>query len=224
MYALKQAGKLAHNLLTKCLNPYGYFPCQFTSGLWRHKWRPTTFSLVVDDFGIKHIGIDHAKDLINTLQQWYKISIDWSCSLFCGMSIKWDYTSCTCNISMPGYIDKALAKYQQQNPTQPQHSQYKHIPTIFGVSTPPTPTDRSPPMSPTGIKSIQDIVSILLYYAQAVDPTLAAALSSIATCQAKGTQAVQQACNQLFDYIATHLHESHEFIAFNMILAVNTDA
>ena len=39
MYGLKQAGKLAHKLLTQHLDPYGYY-----------KWRPTTFSLVVDDF------------------------------------------------------------------------------------------------------------------------------------------------------------------------------
>ena len=64
----------------------------------------------------------------------------------------------------------------------------------------------------------------LLYFAQAIDPTLATALSSIAAWQAKGTQAVQQACNQLLDYVVTHPHASLKFIASDMILAVDTDA
>ena len=68
MYGLKQARKLAHKLLTKCLDPYGYFPCQFTPSLWQHKWQPTTFFLVVDDFGIKYVGNNHANHLINTLK------------------------------------------------------------------------------------------------------------------------------------------------------------
>ena len=111
-HGLKQARKLAHKLLTQCLNPHGYYPCQFTPGIWGHKWRPTTFSLVVDDFGIKYIGIDHVHHPINTLMQWYKISINWSGSLFCDMSIKWDYHICTHNISMPGNINESLKKYQ----------------------------------------------------------------------------------------------------------------
>ena len=84
--------------------------------------------------------------------------------------------------------------------------------------------DTSPPLSPAGIKHVQDIVGALLYYAQAVDPTLAAALSSIAARHAKGTTAVQQACDQLLDYVATHPHASLKFIASDMALAVHTDA
>ena len=170
MYGLKQAKKHAHKPLTQCLNPYWYYRCQFTPGLWWHKWRPKIFSLVVDDFSIKYIGTDHGHHIINTLKQWYEISMDWSGSLFCGMSIKWDYHNCTCNISMPGYIDKALTKYQHQKPTTPQQCPHKHIPIAFGGSRPTTPTDTSLPLSPTGIKYVQDIVNTLLYYAQAVNP------------------------------------------------------
>ena len=38
MYDLKQAGILANKLLAKRLNKTGYYPCQFTPGLWRHIW------------------------------------------------------------------------------------------------------------------------------------------------------------------------------------------
>eukprot|EP01082_Thalassiosira_pseudonana_P004270 g3915.t1 g3915 contig14:1435-2889(-) len=53
MYGLPQAGRLANELLAKRLDTEGYYQCQYTPGLWRHKWRPITFSLVVDDFESK---------------------------------------------------------------------------------------------------------------------------------------------------------------------------
>ena len=56
MYGLPQTGILANNQLTEHLEPKGYYQCRHTLGLWRHKWRPILFSLVVDDFGIKYIS------------------------------------------------------------------------------------------------------------------------------------------------------------------------
>jgi len=76
MYGLKQASILANKLLAKRLDKMGYYPCQFTLGLWRHVWQPITFSLVVDDFGIKTVGIQHAKHLKATLERHYKVSVD----------------------------------------------------------------------------------------------------------------------------------------------------
>ena len=67
MYGLTQSGKLAHDLLNKSFGEAGYFSVQFTSGLWQHVWRPVTFTLVVDDFGIKFPGDTHANQLIETL-------------------------------------------------------------------------------------------------------------------------------------------------------------
>jgi hypothetical protein len=37
MYGLKQARKLANNLLTKQLAAHGYYQCATTAGLWRQK-------------------------------------------------------------------------------------------------------------------------------------------------------------------------------------------
>eukprot|EP00804_Cyclotella_cryptica_P026720 CCRYP_007945-RA/>CCRYP_007945-RA protein AED:0.35 eAED:0.35 QI:0/0/0/1/1/1/2/0/516 len=38
VYGLKQAGKLANDLLTQCLEMHRYYQCATTPGLWRHKW------------------------------------------------------------------------------------------------------------------------------------------------------------------------------------------
>jgi hypothetical protein len=69
MYGLPQAGILANQLLTKRLEPHGYYQCRHTPGLWRHKWRPILFSLVVDDFGIKYVGREHVKHLIDVIEE-----------------------------------------------------------------------------------------------------------------------------------------------------------
>lgn len=63
MHGLSQAGKIANELLIKRMRTAGYHPCRFTPGLWRHMWRPVTFTLVVDNFGIKFKGEEHTTHL-----------------------------------------------------------------------------------------------------------------------------------------------------------------
>ena len=53
MYGLPQAGMLAHKLLEKRLNKKGYVKSKLTPGFWTHKWRPISFNLCFDDFGVK---------------------------------------------------------------------------------------------------------------------------------------------------------------------------
>ena len=77
MYGLPQAGKIAHDLLKKRLAKAGYHPTQFTPRLWKHVWRPITFNLVVDDFGIKVEGNNHANHLFSKLKKHYDITVDW---------------------------------------------------------------------------------------------------------------------------------------------------
>jgi hypothetical protein len=46
VYGLKQAGLLANQLLQTRLAPFGYYPAWHTRGLWLHKTRPISFTLV----------------------------------------------------------------------------------------------------------------------------------------------------------------------------------
>ena len=74
MYGLPQAGLLANQLLTKSLNVAGYFQSKYVPGLWSHRWRPVQFTLVVDDFGVKYVGEEHASHLKRTLEANYDIT------------------------------------------------------------------------------------------------------------------------------------------------------
>ena len=117
MYGLPQAGILAETQLIHFLGKYGYSPVPHTPGLWRHQWRPITFCLVVDDFGVKYVGREHADHLIQCLRNHYKeIDIDWAGKHFCGIHLNWDYINRTWDLSMPGYVDHALHKFQHPTP------------------------------------------------------------------------------------------------------------
>ena len=88
MYGLPQAGGLANDQLVAFLKPQGYIPCPLTHGLWRHTTRDIVFSLVVDDFGVRYTKQDDTDHLVATLKAAYDVSIDWSGSRYCGLTLK----------------------------------------------------------------------------------------------------------------------------------------
>jgi hypothetical protein len=94
---------------------HGYHQTNFTPGLWEHILRPIKFTLVLNDFGIHYVGGEHATHLSNALEQAYTVSKDWSGSLYCSITLDWDYTKKHVT-PMPGYITGALHKYQQPMP------------------------------------------------------------------------------------------------------------
>ena len=117
MYGLPQAGILTEKQLIHFLGSYSYSPVPHTPGLWRHQWWPITFCLVVDNFGVKYIGKEHAEHLIQCLHNHYQeVEIDWAGKRFCEIHLNWDYTNCTCNLSMPSYVEQALNKFQHPTP------------------------------------------------------------------------------------------------------------
>jgi hypothetical protein len=104
IYGLKQAGLLENQLLQTRLAPFGYYPARHTPGLWLHKTRPISFTLVVDNFAVKYVSKHHAEHLRNALLRTYELTTDWTATVYSGMTLKWDYNKCMCDISMPGYV------------------------------------------------------------------------------------------------------------------------
>ena len=225
MYGLPIAGKIANDLLTKRISKAGYHPCQFTPGLWKHVWRPITFTLVVDDFGVKFVGKHHAQHLQKSLEEHYDITVDWTGEKYVGISLKWDYDKRTLDTSVPGFVKNRLHKFQHPLPPKPQHAPAKAAPIIYGSKLQrPTPEDTSPPLSKENIKRIQEIVGSFAWYSRSTDPTMAATLSSLAGRQAKATEQLNTEVNQFLDYCATHPNATVRFMASDMILALHSDA
>jgi hypothetical protein len=116
MYGLEQAGILANQLLQTRLSPFGYYPARHTPGLWLHRTRHISFTLVVHDFTVKYVGKQHAEHLRNALLRTYELTTDWTVTVYSGMTLKWDYDKRTCDISMPGYVSNVLSKFQHDPP------------------------------------------------------------------------------------------------------------
>jgi Reverse transcriptase (RNA-dependent DNA polymerase). len=119
MYGLKQAGRIAYDQLVTHLAKYGYRPTT-TQGLWKHDTRNISFILVVDDFGLKYTNEHDAQHLIQALQDLYRVNVNWSGSLYCGLTLQWNYAQKYVDISMPGYIQKVLTKFQHPPPSRKQ--------------------------------------------------------------------------------------------------------
>ena len=76
-YGLPQAGILANNHLRGRLEEESYYKAHSTPGLWQHKWRPVQFCLIVDNFGIEYIGIEHFNHLLALLKNTTKSKPTW---------------------------------------------------------------------------------------------------------------------------------------------------
>jgi hypothetical protein len=145
MYGLKQEGLL----LQQRLEPYGYYPARHTPGLWLHKTRPITFTLVVYDFAVKCVGKENAHHVRNALLHSYDITTYLGGTIYSGMTLKWDYQKRTCDISMPGCVANFLNKFQHDNQINPQHTPPKFAIPVYGLktSTQPEMRHRSYPQS-----------------------------------------------------------------------------
>jgi hypothetical protein len=200
LYGLVQAGKLAYDKLLQIL-------------------------LQADFFGVKYIDPEDAKYLITTLQTTYKITIDWDGTTYLGLTLAWDYTNHTVDISMPGYIERALHRFQHPKPTRAQHSPHKWIVPVYGATTQlALEEDTTTPIDDKTRKYLQQVIGTLLYYARAVDNTMLVAISTLSSVQATGTEATMDAVVHLLNYCATHPDAIVRYTASDMVLHIHSDA
>ena len=126
MYGLKQAALLAYNFLVENLEPYGYHPILHTIGIRKHKLHPITFCLCVNNFGVKYFHKHDVDHLINALQKYYEISIDWEGKNYCGVNLQWNYRDHFVDITMPDNILAVLKRFQHIK-TKPTYTPYKPL-------------------------------------------------------------------------------------------------
>ena len=102
---------------------------------------------------MKYVGWVHAEHLVTTLQRYHTLKTDWGGTLYCGITLKWDYTRHTVDLSMPGYINVELLKYQHSDHHEPQHVPYQWEKAQYGQTMQyAKPADNSPKLDADGIK------------------------------------------------------------------------
>jgi hypothetical protein len=140
------------------------------------------------------------------------------------MTLKWDYDTRTCDISMPGYISNVLSKFQHDAPKHPQHTLSRYVTPVYDAKTQYATKDETPPFIAKQCLTIQKVTGSVLYYARAVDPTVLMPLNDIAAEQAKAAEKRQAATNQMLDYLATHPDATLRYHASDMVLNIHSDA
>jgi hypothetical protein len=102
--------------------------------------------------------------------------------------LKWDYDKRTCHISMPGYVNNVLNKFQHENPKTPQHTPSKYVTPFYCAKMQYATQDEIPLISAKQCTTLQKITGSVLYYSGAVDPKVIMPLNDIATEQTTATK------------------------------------
>ena len=132
MYGLPQSGLLANKLLEKWLNKHRYRQSKLVPGLWRHDTRPVQFILVVDNFGVKYVGEEHANHLKRVLEEHYTLTCDRTGTRYIGITSDWNYTKRKVHLSMPKYATKVLKQFQHITQKR-QYAPYPCNPIQYGT-------------------------------------------------------------------------------------------
>ena len=126
---------------------------------------------------------------------------------------------------MPGYIERALQRFQHMAPAVPEDSPHPYTPPKLGAQNQNADTpEANVILNASDTLHLQTVLGTLLYYARAVDLTLLTALGELATQQTCATHTTMQNLTQLLNYCATHPSATIRFTASDMILAVESDA
>jgi hypothetical protein len=108
------------------------------------------------------------------------------------------------HIAMPFYLKNALNGFQHPPPIMLQDQPHPHIKKQYGANVQHAkPHDDTPPFNKAGKKFIQEVTSVFLYLARAVDLTMLTPLSALASKQAAPTENTMQDCLQFLDYAAS---------------------
>ena len=182
--------------------------------------------MVVDDFGVKYVGKEHAQHLLASLHAAsYRTKEDWGGSKYIGITLDWDYPQRQVHLSMPGYKEKGLTQFQHEHPAKRQDSPHPHTPPKYGAKIQyAKDPDISAPIDAKGQKFIQRVNGKYLYLGRAVDGTLLVPLSSLASQQAKPTEVTMTRARQFLDYVASQEDAILTFSASEMVLAGHSDA
>jgi hypothetical protein len=170
---------------------------------------------------------DDAKHLVQMLQQvGYKLSQEWDGKCYCGLTLKWDYDSKrTCCVSMPGYVERVLQRFQHPSPTRSEHSPYHWNQPKYGAKVQYVDAaDATPVLNAADKQLFQEIIGTFLFNARAIDVTMLKALSTISTQQLQPTEATKSAIVKILNYAATHPNAELEYIASDMALWIDSDS
>ena len=139
---------------------------------------------MVDDFGIKYRSKEDALYLLACLRKKYEIATDWKGERYIGIIFVWDYVNRWVDLSIPGYIEKALKLFCTPPYTCNQYSLHASFKPQYAASAQMIEDpDFSPLLDSNGKHCLQEIIGTILYHARVINNPLLPALGSIVSEQ-----------------------------------------
>jgi len=141
------------------------------------------------------------------------------------MSLDWKYSKRHVDVSMLRYGESALACFNVNVTTRPQHSLQAYIQPNYGVAIQFTdPSNNLKPLSNDGIRKVKETIGTLVYYTCAINSAILVALGELGQQQIKLTQNIAKSIEQLHTYVATHPDATVWYHIYGMTLHVNSNA
>ena len=223
MYGHPASGRLANADLVQHLAAHGYaqddnVPCMFA-----HSKAPISFSLVVDDFGIKYTNDEDIADLVRVLKLKYQLRVDLTGSKYIGVRLDWDYTANTMVPSMPTYVAAGIARFCPNGAPKPSKTPGSYAQPTFGAPDLGATVDETPLVSASSKQFIQEVVGYFLFYARMIDHLMLPSLTFISKKQSAPTEATLAATHKFLGYAAAHDNLRVVVKASDMILTVVSD-
>ena len=136
---------------------------------------------MVDNFGVQVNSDQEASHIINALQEKYTIDVDYTGSLYVGVTLKWNYKLRYMDYSMPNYIPNLLEKINYEPKKKPRNAPHPCLQIKYGQKTQIVIVDNSKPVGPKETKFIKSVNGSLLFYRSMLDNLILVATSSIGT-------------------------------------------
>ena len=197
--------------------------CPNTPCLFKHESRKITFTLVVDDFGIKYENEEDVQHLIATLEQHYKLHIDWNGTDYVGLALQWEYEKRRVTLSMPGYVKQAIERFgAPEGPGAMSPMIYE--PPKYGQKIQFAQNEEVGVQDKQQLKRIQQIVGVFLYYARAIDYSILTAITTISTRQTNINDKLLASVDRMLSYVKRFPDAKVIYEASKMELITHADA
>ena len=79
---------------------------------WKNDTQPISFTLIVDEFGVKYVSKKHVNHLINVLKKHDTMAEDWESENYGGVTLDWYYTKRQVHLPMPECVKDSLIRFQ----------------------------------------------------------------------------------------------------------------
>ena len=204
-YGLKQGGKIAHDDIVNHLKKHGYVLAGVTDGLFKQVTCDISFTLLVDNFGIKYTREEDVRHLIKIMRKKYSFKVDFNSKQYIGIHLDWDYDKRELKCSMKVYVEQALTELEHvlTNKCHFLAPSKGSIPNQWAKIQYAT-NDDSNPLDEKTIRYLQCVVGKFLCYARTINNTMLHAINDISSSVSNGTTTTMKAVQYFMDYATSN--------------------